>query len=115
MAKTAREQLKDTTPSQLPQTTPQNYPGPDYSFTLQAIMEMQKTLGQLTQAVTTLTEETKDNSTKIETISHQVYAAKVVVIVVGAILGAIGSAAIYLLCEAWKVIYPFLQTKTLHP
>jgi hypothetical protein len=115
VAKTTKEQARDTTPAQLPETTPQNYPALDYSFTLQAIMEMQKTLGQLSQAVTTLTEESKKNSEKIGTISHQVYAAKVVVIVVGAILGAIGSGAIYLLCEAWKVIYPFLQAKAIHP
>jgi hypothetical protein len=78
----------------------------DHSFTLQAVMEMQKSLGQLTQAVNSLTEQTKENSEEIKTIGRQVYAARVVVTIVGSIVGGI-----YVLCEIWKTISPYLQIK----
>jgi len=110
MART-QQSPSDTTPSQFPNTTPPGYPSPTHDFTLQAVMEMQKTLGQLTQAVTTLTETAKENRTEIGTISKQVYAAKVVITIAGVILAGLGSAAVYLLCEVWKAIYPVLQIK----
>jgi hypothetical protein len=104
-----------TVPTQLPQTTPQDYVMSDRSsFILQSVMEMQNKLGQLTQAITTLTEESKKNSAKIDDISHKVYAAQVTIKVVGGILGVIGSAAIVLFYKIWAVIAPLIQIK-LHP
>lgn len=66
-----------------PQGTPQDVAGfdRDHSFTLQAIMEMQRSLGELTQAVKTLTDTTKIHGDKIEKISHRVYAAGAVIVV----------------------------------
>ncbi|PIU52594.1 MAG: hypothetical protein COS90_10630 [Deltaproteobacteria bacterium CG07_land_8_20_14_0_80_60_11] len=101
-------------PTQSPQTTPQDYLLSDHSFTLQAMMEMQKVLGQLTQAVITLTEESKKNSTKLDEISHKVYAAQVTIKIIGAILGVIGSAAIVLFYKIWADIAPLIQLKP-HP
>lgn len=97
-------------PSQLPQTTPQAYPPSDHSFTLQSIMEMQKSLGQLTQAVTTLTEESKKSSIKLDEISHKIYAAEVV----GGLLVLIGGGALWLIWKIWATIAPLIQLK-LHP
>jgi len=78
------------------------------------MMEMQKVLGQLTQAVITLTEESKKNSTKLDEISHKVYAAQVTIKIIGAILGVIGSAAIVLFYKIWADIAPLIQLKP-HP
>lgn len=47
---------RETKPGPLPETTPPVFPGPNYDFILQCVFEMQKTVGQLTQAVNTLLE-----------------------------------------------------------
>jgi hypothetical protein len=49
-------------------------------------MELQKSTGQLTQAVQTLAEQSKDHGKKLDSISHRVYAAGAVLTVIGAIL-----------------------------
>lgn len=115
MAKPGHTQA-GSVPDQFPQTTPpQDHILSDRSgFIFQSILEMQKNLGQLTQAVITLTEESKKNSTKLDEISHKVYAAQVTVKVVGALLGAIGSAAIVLFYKIWADIAPLIQIKP-HP
>jgi hypothetical protein len=74
-------------PPKMPSTNPP-YPSSDYSFTLQAVMEMQRALGQLTEAVSTLKVESKDNREKLNTISHKIYAATAILAIVTAILGA---------------------------
>jgi len=53
----------------------------DYSFTLQAVMELQKTIGGLTEAVNTLKTQSEKQGTKLESISQRVYAATVVVMI----------------------------------
>lgn len=81
-----KERSRESTPPRLPDTTPQVYPGQNYDFILQSVFEMQKTLGQVTQAVNTLTEQQKTFASKLEKISHQVYAAIAILVLVGAIL-----------------------------
>jgi len=49
-------------------------------------MELQKTVGQLTQAVNTLTDQQKEQAKKLDGISHKIYAAIVVLLVIGGIL-----------------------------
>jgi hypothetical protein len=49
---------------------------------------MQKTLGELSQAVKTLTEQVKDQGTKLDGASKDIHAAKVVVGVVCALVVA---------------------------
>jgi hypothetical protein len=59
----------------------------DYSLaTMQVVMEMQKTLGGLTQAVNTLTDQHKDQAAKLNKIEKQIYAFIAIVFVLGAIL-----------------------------
>jgi len=67
------------TPKEIPEITPQRYPMTDYSFTLQAIMEMQKTIGGLSEAVGTLKNLTEKQGEKLDKISHRIYAATVVI------------------------------------
>jgi hypothetical protein len=106
-----QESQRPTAPQTLPETTPPVSPGHDYShFIFQQIMEVQKTLGQLTQSVTILTDESKKQGDKIDKISHQVFAAKVILSIVGGALllfsGLIG--------KLWDIVIPLLQTKP-HP
>lgn len=102
----------DSLPDKLPQTTPpQEYILSDQSgFILQSILEMQKTLGQLTQAVITLTEESKKSSATLNKISHKIYAAEVV----GSLLVLISGGALWLIWKIWATIAPLIQLK-LHP
>jgi hypothetical protein len=72
-------------PEQFPVTPPSGFQSADHSWVLQTIMELQKSMGQLTQAVTTLTQQSKEQGDKLDSISHRVYAAAVVLTVLGAI------------------------------
>jgi hypothetical protein len=63
---------------------------------------MRGTLGELTQAIKTLTEQVKENDKKLDRISHVVYAVGAVVTVLGTIAGVI-------LREAWVLIEPILK------
>ncbi len=74
------------TPPTFAETTPSRYPMADYSFTLQAVMELQKTVGQLTERIDTLIKRVDQQGPKLSSISHQIYAAWAVLVVLG-ILG----------------------------
>ena len=93
---------RETTPQRLPDTTPQVYPGQNYDFTLQAVFEMQKTMGQLTQAIQTLTEEAKESKKTLSRISHIIYGATAVLVVLGTITG-------WVLSKAWDLIEPLIK------
>jgi hypothetical protein len=109
MARTiSTEKTLESTPKRYAETTPTASFSPyDPSFTLQSILEMQKNLGQLTQAVTTLMEESKKNGEKLNKISHKIYAAE-------AILAIVGGVLIYFIHKALDVIVPLIQLKP-HP
>jgi hypothetical protein len=76
-----RSSRAPTTPTDYP-VTPSSISGLDHSFVSQAIMEVQRSVGQLTQATTTLAEDSKDHRKQLGRISHIMYAIGVV----GAIL-----------------------------
>jgi hypothetical protein len=90
-------------PPKMPSTNPP-YPGSDYSFTLQAVMEMHKTLGGLTQAVNTLAEQQKEHGIKLENIGKDVHGARVALKIFATI--GIGLATIvgWILARAWDII-----------
>lgn len=75
-----------STPGSLPPTSPLAYPGTEHSWTLQTVFELQKNVGQLTEAVKHLDEHSKDNGKKLDRMSHIIYAAGVVL----ALLLAVG-------------------------
>lgn len=58
----------------------------DHSFPLQTVLELQKNVGQMLQAIQTLTEDSKETRKKLDRLSHIIYAAGVV----GTILFGIG-------------------------
>ena len=76
----ARERSKPDSPVAPPSdfaiTSPQ--PSGDYSYTLEVCMQMQKTLGQVEQAVKTLAEDFREERKKVNRLSHIIYAAGVV-------------------------------------
>jgi hypothetical protein len=81
-----RESGPPTTPQRYPETTPISYPGSDYSFLLQGIFDIQKSIGKLEQAVQTLTDQQKEQGKKLDGLSHKIYAAVVVLVLIGGIL-----------------------------
>jgi len=115
MVKDVHTEDQNVIPGKLAETTPPSIPAHDYTpFTFQVIMEIQKSIGQLEQAVTTLTEESKKRGDTLDLISHQVYAAKVVMWVIGIILTGLSGIAVFLLNKMWDAIIPLLQIKP-HP
>lgn len=60
------------TPTAIPETTPpQRYPMTDYSFTLQAVMELQKAVGGLTVRIDELIGKVDKQADRLNSISHQ--------------------------------------------
>ena len=70
------------------------WPNLDHSFLLQAIMENQRTLGEVKNAVESLQLTVGQHGTKIDRTSHVVYAA-------GAVLAVLVSIAAFLLNKFW--------------
>ena len=77
---------EESSPEPYPVTPPPGFRADDHSWMLQTIMELGKSTGQLTQAVNTLTEQSKEQGKKIDKISHRMYAATAVLTALGAIL-----------------------------
>jgi hypothetical protein len=65
----------------------------DHSFTLQAIMEVQKTIGDLTAKTERLISDVAGHGTKIDGIRHQIAFVKGALWVIGALV-VISSTAI---------------------
>ena len=92
-----RPSLNQDIPPSLPQagSTPHVYGGhPDHSFTLQSIMEMQKSLGSLESSINTmasnmdkLTDSVSDLKKKVGNVEKVMYAAGVVLVCAIAIGG----------------------------
>lgn len=101
-----RQPRAPATPEDYPVSSSSAYPSGDYSYTVEVVMRMQATLGQLTEAVKTLQDQTKslqeqskDHSRELKEISKDLHAAKVtgkallwVIGVVGALIGLVLSA-----------------------
>ena len=58
----------------------------DHSFTLQAIMELQKTIGDLSAKTDRLITDVAGHGTKIERIGHQISFVKGALWVIGALI-----------------------------
>jgi hypothetical protein len=82
-----KDQEPEVTPQRFAETTPKQYSGGDYSFVLQGVFKLQDSVARLEQAVKTLSDEQRELRTKVDSISHKVYAAVIVLILIGGILG----------------------------
>jgi hypothetical protein len=80
-------------------TVPPNvaYPSGDYSYILEIVMGMQKTLGQVEQAVKTMTDDFREERKKISRLRHIIYAAGVV--------GTIGLAILVFLANKFADVF----------
>jgi hypothetical protein len=86
-----------TSPEDYPVSSPHSFPSGDYSYTLEAVMGMQATLGKLTEAIDTLKGSIKAQGEKLDSVARDVHTAKVVMwVVIGIIsfLGTVGGIAL---------------------
>jgi len=75
---------KPTTPEDFPTMAP--LPSGDYSYTVEIVMNMQLSMGRLTEAVEALKLDSRDQRSELKQISRDVHAAKVVLGVVGVLI-----------------------------
>lgn len=83
-------------PTSFPETTPP-LPSGDYYYVLEIVMRMQESVGRLTEAVSSLKEQSKAHGDKLDNIGKDVHAAKVVVSVVGGLIVIVGGICAWLI------------------
>jgi hypothetical protein len=70
------------TPPEIPETPPpRQYPTADYDFTLQTVMELQKTVGQLTERINVLIGRVDSQDKTLTSISRNIYAGWIVLVI----------------------------------
>lgn len=79
-----RQREAEGPPEEFPQTPPPQLT--DWSWSLQMLMELQKTVGELSQRVDTLTKQSERHDRILNQISHRIYAVVVVLTIIGAVL-----------------------------
>lgn len=96
-------------PSHFPERAPDTHYATDHSFTLQAIMEMQKAIGGISAEIKALSAGQQKFETKLDkmedslsTMSKQLYAAGVVILIALAVGGFIVDKAWDLMAEQIK-------------
>lgn len=105
----ARNEPAKSTPDQFP-VAPPGLQAADRSWVLQTTMELQKSVGALTQAVTTLTEQVKDQGAKLDAIRQEVTTARASIKTAGWLLGGIVALIAWLLYRLPPVVTAILET-----
>ena len=82
---------RETTPEEFPVSSPQSLPSGDYSYTLEVVMGMQATLGQLTEAINGLKEQSKSQGQDLKAIGLDVHAGKILLKVLLWVVGLAGA------------------------
>jgi hypothetical protein len=117
MASKGQREAAGIPPTKYPEIPPaQALPSGDFSYNIEAVMQVQKTLGELTQAVKTLTEEIKEQKSDLKMVSKDVHTWKVTIRVVGLILaGAVAFAgwAISKVVDVYVISHPPTTTNQL--
>jgi hypothetical protein len=72
-------------------------PSGDYSYVLEIVMRMQESVGRLTEAVSSLKDQSKSHGDKLDGIGKDVHAAKVVIGVVGGLIVLVGGVCAWLI------------------
>ncbi len=83
------ETEREATPKQFPETTPTYQQAVGATWLTEAVMQMQASMGELKSDVKHLTSASEKHSSKLDKISHRVYAAGAVIVVLAAIGGFI--------------------------
>ena len=108
--RTGEQQPTKSTPENYPIATPPGLQAADRSWVLQTTMELQKSVGALTQAVATLTEQVKDQGAKLDAMRHEVTAARASIKTAGWLLGGIAAVIAWLLYRLPPVVTSVLET-----
>ena len=82
--RSGRREKAESPPDEFPETPPPQLT--DWSWTLQMLVELQRTVGELSQSVETLTRQSREHDKKLDRISHRIYAAVAVLTILGATL-----------------------------
>ena len=105
----ARRKQEDITgdrppqPRQIPETTPTRYAGAVNEMWLaETVMQMQKSMGELTSSVAQLKTTSADQSTKLDKISHRMYAA-------GAVITVLMGLGGFFLSKIWDGVFMLLK------
>lgn len=89
------------TPRDFPTTTPTETVSREYSFSLQAVMELQKAVGQLSERMDSVRKQIENQGEKLDSISHQIYAAWAVLVVLLTVGG-------FIIDKSWSLIMAVL-------
>jgi len=104
-----------TTPPRMPDTTPPAYPSGDFSYTLEVVMEMQKAVGKLTEAVDTLKQQSGNHDSKLDGIGKDVHAAKVGLKIIMGVFVVSGTILGFLLNRIAEVLQAYLTATAIKP
>jgi hypothetical protein len=107
MAKRPSEPVRETTPKRFPEVTPTAYTeAVGATYLVESMMQMQQSLGELKATVGHLKSASDKQSTKLDRISHIIFAAGVVL----AIILGIGG---FLLNKIWDGVFAILTNPQL--
>jgi hypothetical protein len=94
----------DTVPGALPDTPTPKYAQPGHDFTLQAVMEMHKSIGELTAKTDRLIADVDGQSAKIDGLRHQATFIKGGLAVGIFLIGAFITIASFFLSAKWDAV-----------
>jgi hypothetical protein len=97
MASGPRGEADEGVPTSFPETTPKVFAQPSQDFLLRAIMEMQRTLGELSSKVDRVVTDGKSHGEKLDAIRTQISFVRGVLWVLGGLMAlAIAGGTAYL-------------------
>ncbi len=99
------KQVGETNPK-FPETNPASHQ--DFSY-LEMVMELSKSMAQMTERVESLREASKSQGDKLNKVAKDVHSAKVVVWLVGGILAIIGSVLVWFMNQGMQILRPIIQ------
>jgi hypothetical protein len=107
-----QEDRPSSVPTSFPDTTP-SLPTGDYSYVLEIVMNMQLSMGKLTEAIETLKTQSSNHDKKLDDIGKDVHAAKTTFKVVGAILAAVLAFTGWLISQGINTFVQLRQSPTI--
>jgi len=109
VARQTRSETKDSVPKEFPEVLPSSYPGAvGGAYLIESVMQMQKSIGELSSHISHLTAASEKHGEKIDRISHRMYAAGIVLTIVLGIGG-------FLLNKIWDGVFKLLQVTPYPP
>ena len=100
-----KEDRPPSVPTSFAETTPP-LPTGDYSYVLEIVMRMQESMGRLTEAVSSLKDQSKAHGEKLDNIGKDVHAAKVVVSFIVALILVVGAVIAWLVNTYISTTHP---------